>query len=196
MRSTRWRVEFQENLARKDAEEKMKMEELKAKAKKELEDWWAWTMFWLLCFHIKIYWPSISRTRHKNYKEEMARTKEENRWKSPESLTHDDSQKKGRGRNPVPESFPWNCSHRRVAEQAFLEDVNGLKPGSEWDRVAKNCDFNSKVISKDHNVDVEVHFRFSLSNTKLFVNAALTSNINHLHSRSVTTRRTGREWSE
>jgi len=84
---TRWRVEFQENLARKDAEEKMKMEELKAKAKKELEDW------------------------HKNYKEEMARTKEEN----------------------------------RVAEQAFLEDVNGLKPGSEWDRVAKNCDFNSKV---------------------------------------------------
>ena len=39
MRSTRWRVEFQENLARKDAEEKMKMEELKAKAKKELEDW-------------------------------------------------------------------------------------------------------------------------------------------------------------
>ena len=37
--STRWRVEFQENLARKDAEEKMKMEELKAKAKKELEDW-------------------------------------------------------------------------------------------------------------------------------------------------------------
>ena len=104
---------------------------------------------------------SIFRTRHKNYKEEMARTKEENRWKSPESLTHDGSQKKGRGRFPVPESFPWNYSHRRVAEQAFLEDVNGLKPGSEWDRVAKNCDFNSKVISKDHNVDVEVHFRFS-----------------------------------
>ena len=39
IRSTRWRVEFQENLSRKDAEEKMKMEELKAKAKKELEDW-------------------------------------------------------------------------------------------------------------------------------------------------------------
>merc|ERR1712083_476591 len=84
---TRWRKDFQENLARKDAEEKEKMEELKAKAKKELEDW------------------------HKNYKEEMVRTKEEN----------------------------------RVAEQAFLEDVNGLKPGSEWDRVARNCDFNSKV---------------------------------------------------
>jgi len=84
---TRWRKDFQENLARKDAEEKEKMSELKAKAKKELDDW------------------------HKSYKEEMARTKEEN----------------------------------RVAEQAFLEDVNGLKPGSEWDRVAKNCDFNSKV---------------------------------------------------
>ena len=35
----RWRKEFQENLARKDAEEKEKMEELKSKAKKELEDW-------------------------------------------------------------------------------------------------------------------------------------------------------------
>ena len=57
--------------------------------------------------------------------------------------------------------------------------MNGLKPGSEWDRVAKNCDFNSKVLSKDHNVDVEVHYRFSLSNTKLVLNAALTSNINH-----------------
>ena len=71
--------------------------------------------------------------------------------------------------------------------------MNGLKPGSEWDRVAKNCDFNSKVSSNDHDVDVEVHYRFSLSNTKLLVNAALTSNINHLLSRSVTTRRTGRE---
>ena len=40
--------------------------------------------------------------------------------------------------------------------------MNGLKPGSEWDRVAKNCDFNSKVLSKDHNVDVEVYYRFSL----------------------------------
>merc|ERR1740123_2223807 len=84
---TRWRKDFQENLARKDAEEKEKMSELKAKAKKELDDW------------------------HKSYKEEMARTKEEN----------------------------------RVAEEAFLEDVNGLKPGSEWERVAKNCAFNSKV---------------------------------------------------
>ena len=35
----RWRKEFQENLARKDAEEKEKMGELKSKAKKELEDW-------------------------------------------------------------------------------------------------------------------------------------------------------------
>merc|ERR1719189_2856858 len=51
----RWRKDFQDNLARKDKEEKEKMEELKSKAKKELEDW------------------------HKNYKEEMARTKEENR---------------------------------------------------------------------------------------------------------------------
>ena len=189
--STRWRVEFQENLARKDAEEKMKMEELKAKAKKELEDWWAWTMF---CFPIIpkcTKWVSFgpgTKITKKRWRERKRRTGErflnpphmafsdfgrkkggrEYLGPGPEWRAHDHNLwQKGRdgGRVPGPESFPWNCSHRRVAEQAFLEDVNGLKPGSEWDRVAKNCDFNSKVISKDHNVDVEVHFRFSLSNT-------------------------------
>ena len=33
----------------------------------------------------------------------------------------------------------------RGAEEAFIEDVNGLKPGAEWARVARHCDFNSKV---------------------------------------------------
>ena len=34
----------------------------------------------------------------------------------------------------------------KVLEKAFLEEVNGLKPGTEWERVAKNCGFNSKVV--------------------------------------------------
>jgi len=33
----------------------------------------------------------------------------------------------------------------RVAEEAFLADVHGLKPGTEWERVSRNCNFNSKV---------------------------------------------------
>jgi len=33
----------------------------------------------------------------------------------------------------------------RAQEKAFLEDVNAKTPGTEWDRVVKNCDFNSKV---------------------------------------------------
>jgi len=36
-------------------------------------------------------------------------------------------------------------AENRVAEQAFLADVHGLKPGTEWERVARHCDFNSKV---------------------------------------------------
>ena len=32
-----------------------------------------------------------------------------------------------------------------MAEEAFMADVNGLKPGTEWERVCRNCDFNSKV---------------------------------------------------
>jgi hypothetical protein len=34
----------------------------------------------------------------------------------------------------------------RIAEEAFLADVNGLKPGTEWERVCRNSNFNSKVI--------------------------------------------------
>ena len=34
----------------------------------------------------------------------------------------------------------------RVSEEAFLADVHGLKPGTEWERVARNCGFNSKVV--------------------------------------------------
>ena len=38
-----------------------------------------------------------------------------------------------------------SATSTRVAEEAFIEDVNGLKPGAEWERVARHCDFNSKV---------------------------------------------------
>ena len=34
----------------------------------------------------------------------------------------------------------------KMLEQEFLKDVHGLKPGTEWERVARNCDFNSKVV--------------------------------------------------
>ena len=34
----------------------------------------------------------------------------------------------------------------KYLEEKFLEEVHGLKPGTEWERVAKNCGFNSKVV--------------------------------------------------
>ena len=41
----------------------------------------------------------------------------------------------------------------RMLEEAFLEEVHGMKPGTEWDRVAKNCGFNNKIVhcKKDRN---------------------------------------------
>ena len=41
----------------------------------------------------------------------------------------------------------------RMLEEAFLKEVHGLKPGNEWDRVAKNCGFNNKIVhcKKDRN---------------------------------------------
>ena len=84
----KWREEQKEIIRIKDEEEDRKKEELRQKAKKELESF------------------------YKNYEEELQLTKKEN----------------------------------RIAEEAFLADVNGLKPGTEWERVCRNSNFNSKVI--------------------------------------------------
>merc|ERR1712106_620160 len=83
----KWREEQKERIRIKDEEEEKGMEELRQKAKKELESF------------------------YKNYEEELQLTKKEN----------------------------------RIAEEAFLADVNGLKPGTEWERVCRNSNFNSKV---------------------------------------------------
>eukprot|EP00090_Calanus_glacialis_P046068 TRINITY_DN8862_c0_g1_i1.p1 TRINITY_DN8862_c0_g1~~TRINITY_DN8862_c0_g1_i1.p1 ORF type:complete len:367 (+),score=144.75 TRINITY_DN8862_c0_g1_i1:44-1144(+) len=84
----KWREDQKEIIRIKDEEEDRKKEELRQRAKKELESF------------------------YKNYEEELQLTKKEN----------------------------------RIAEEAFLADVNGLKPGTEWERVCRNSNFNSKVI--------------------------------------------------
>lgn len=90
----KWKVEQEERLRLKDEEEKQKMEELRAKAKKELDDW------------------------YKRYEDQLVKTKTNN----------------------------------RSAQEEFVAEINNIMPGSEWERVAKHCDFNPK--STRHSKDV------------------------------------------
>lgn len=85
----KWREEQQQRLEEKDQEEERKKEELRAQAKKELEDWLRQTE------------DSIAKTK----------------------------------------------SAARSAEKqaAALENGGPMEPGTEWERIAKLCDFNPKV---------------------------------------------------
>lgn len=92
-----WKVEQEERLKVKDADEEVKKNELREKAKKELEDW------------------------YKMYEEQLAKSKTSNREK----------------------------------EEEFVAEVGGMNhitPGSEWERVAKHCDFSAKAAG--HTKDV------------------------------------------
>ena len=84
----KWKEEQQERLRKKDEEESAAMEELKVKAKQELEDWY------------KRYETQVDKTKSSNREEE---TKYDN------------------------------------------IEMNGIEPGTEWERVSKHCDFSSKV---------------------------------------------------
>ena len=33
----------------------------------------------------------------------------------------------------------------RAAQEEFIEEMSGTKPGNEWTKVARLCDFNPKV---------------------------------------------------
>jgi len=85
---TKWKEEQQERLRKKDEEEATAMDELKEKAKKELEDW------------------------YKRYETQLEKTKSSNREEETKYETN---------------------------------ELNGIEPGSEWERVAKHCDFSAKA---------------------------------------------------
>merc|ERR1712059_9791 len=92
-----WKVEQEERLKKKDADEELKKNELRDKAKQELEDW------------------------YKHYEDQLAKSKTVN----------------------------------REQEEDFVAEVGGMNhitPGSEWERVAKHCDFSAKAAG--HTKDV------------------------------------------
>jgi len=84
----KWKEEQKERLEKKDLEETAAMEDLKVKAKQELEDW------------------------YKRYETQIEKTK--------------------------------NCNREEETKYEGNE-MNGIEPGSEWERVAKHCDFSAKA---------------------------------------------------
>merc|ERR1712045_212551 len=91
----KWKEEQKARLEKKDQEEAAAMEELKVKAKQELEDW------------------------YKRYETQIEKTK--------------------------------NCNREEETKYEGNE-MNHIEPGSEWERVAKHCDFSAKAPG--HSKDV------------------------------------------
>jgi len=92
-----WKIEQEARLVEKDRNEEKNLQELKAQAQKELDDW------------------------YKHYNAEMEKTRETN----------------------------------RAAQETLVSEVsqmNDIEPGTEWDRVAKQCDFNSKTARNTKDV--------------------------------------------
>jgi len=82
-------------------------------------------------------WREEQKERIRIKDEEEERGKEELRQKAKKEL---ESFYKN-----YEEELQLTKKENRIAEEAFLADVNGLKPGTEWERVCRNSNFNSKV---------------------------------------------------
>jgi len=89
-----WREEQEKLLKEKDAAEELAKEELRVKAKKELDDW------------------------YKQHEEQVAKTRQAN----------------------------------RTAEKELVADTAKIEPGTEWERIAKLCDFNPKTSKSSRDI--------------------------------------------
>lgn len=56
---------------------------------------------------------------------------------------------------------------RRASEEAFLADTEDNSPGSEWERVARLCDFNPKTNKQAKDVSRMRSVLISLKQTPL-----------------------------
>merc|ERR1712123_431072 len=81
-------------------------------------------------------WREEQKERIRIKDEEEERGKEEMKQKAKKELE---------SFNKNYEELQLTKKENRIAEEAFLADVNGLKPGTEWERVCRNSNFNSKV---------------------------------------------------
>ncbi|XP_045111778.1 clathrin light chain-like isoform X5 [Portunus trituberculatus] len=93
-----WREQQEVRLKEKDVAEELNKEELKEKARKELEDW------------------------YKQHEEQVAKTRQANREA---------------------------C---KSAEKELVADIGKMEPGTEWERIAKLCNFNPKTAKSSRDI--------------------------------------------
>ena len=82
-------------------------------------------------------WREEQKERIKQKDEEEERKKEELRLQAKVELE--------KWYKNYEEEVRLRKEENRVAEESFLEEVNCPKPGTEWERICKNSNFNSKV---------------------------------------------------
>ncbi|KAM6978060.1 clathrin light chain B [Aplochiton taeniatus] len=65
------------------------------------------------------------------------------------------------------EQMEKNKANNRASEEAFLADCDGDSPGTEWERVARLCDFNPKTNKQAKDVSRMRSVLISLKQTPL-----------------------------
>ncbi|XP_075897724.1 clathrin light chain B isoform X3 [Nelusetta ayraudi] len=65
------------------------------------------------------------------------------------------------------EQMEKNKANNRASEEAFLAESDGSSPGSEWERVARLCDFNPKTNKQAKDVSRMRSVLISLKQTPL-----------------------------
>lgn len=65
------------------------------------------------------------------------------------------------------EQMEMNKANNRMAEEMYLEEINDTSPGSEWERVARLCDFNPKTNKNTKDVSRMRAVLLSLKETPL-----------------------------
>uniref|UniRef100_UPI003AAC955B clathrin light chain B isoform X4 n=1 Tax=Centroberyx gerrardi TaxID=166262 RepID=UPI003AAC955B len=65
------------------------------------------------------------------------------------------------------EQMEKNKANNRASEEAFLAECDGDSPGSEWERVARLCDFNPKTNKQAKDVSRMRSVLISLKQTPL-----------------------------
>ncbi|MBN3302134.1 CLCB protein, partial [Amia calva] len=118
----KWREEQKARLEELDSASKAAETEWKEKAKKELEDW------------------------HVRQNEQMEKNKANNRI--ADTAFYEQPNADVIGYVYVSKTFPLFLA----SEEAFLKECDEDTPGSEWERVARLCDFNPKTNKQSKDV--------------------------------------------
>ncbi|XP_023339164.1 clathrin light chain A isoform X6 [Eurytemora carolleeae] len=76
--------------------------------------------------------------------EEKLKLKDENEEKKRKELKEQAKQELNDWYKHYEEQLQKTKENNRSAEETFVSEINDIQPGTEWERVAKQCDFSAK----------------------------------------------------